>query len=76
MMPSQLPISAPATITSVTQNSRSTSKPWPRASRPPAIAGARNSPAPIHDTPIQMIGDWMCTSRRKLNGRMSCSAMP
>ena len=59
MMPSQLPISAPATMNSVTQNRISTSKPWPRASRPPAIAGARNSPAPIQATPIQMIGAWM-----------------
>ena len=53
---------------SVTQNSRSTRKPWPRASRPPAIAGARKRPEPIQDTPIQTIGDWMWTSRRKLNG--------
>ena len=36
---------------------------------PPAIAGARNSAAPIQDRPIQTIGAWMCTSRRKLKGK-------
>lgn len=40
----------------VTQNSRSTRNACPFASWPPAIAGARNRPAPIHDTPIQTIG--------------------
>ena len=36
----------------------STSKPWPFASRPPAIAGAMNRPLAIQPRPIQMIGAW------------------
>ncbi len=41
-----------------------------------AMAGARNSAAPIHDRPIQTIGAWIWTSRRKLKGRKSLIAMP
>ena len=43
----------------------------PLASWPPAMAGARNSAAPIQESPIQTIGAWIWTSRRKLKGRKS-----
>ena len=76
LMPSRLPIGTLATIANVTQNSTSTSNPWPRPFRPSAIAGARNRPAPIQPTPIQMIGAWICTSRGKSNSWNSCKFNP
>jgi hypothetical protein len=38
--------------------------------------GGEEQAAPIHDRPIHTIGDWICTSRKKLNGSTFANAIP